>query len=71
VASALCAGGIKAFGSVAFVVGILGLAACLTFAQATLANPYSDVTRAWTTIFTLDSGVVSVGAWITEACTRW
>jgi hypothetical protein len=51
-------------GVVLFVVGLLSVAACLTFTLATVANPYNDITRASTTIFAVVCGVVSVGAWI-------
>ena len=51
-------------GAILFVVGVLSTAACLTFMIVTIANPYNDVTRAWTTIFAVASGAISVAAWI-------
>ena len=49
---------------VLFVIGLLSVAACLIFTLVTVANPYNDITRAWTMIFAAVSAVVSAGAWV-------
>lgn len=61
----------RAFGrAVTFIVAVLATAACGVLVLATLGNPHNDVTRAWTTLLALASGIVAVGAWTGFALLR-
>lgn len=50
--------------TVVFIVAVLSSGACALLVLLTLANPYDDITRGWTTLLSGVTGVSAAVAWV-------
>lgn len=53
-----------------FVLAMLFSAVAVYFGLATITNPYSDITRVWTTLFFIGSIVSAIVFWVLFGISR-